>query len=204
MDAETQARIFEPFFTTKGTGGTGLGLATVYGIVAQSGGAIAVESAPGRGTTFRIYLPCSEPADADTEPADSPAAAEDTAAAAGGARVLVVDDEDAVRELLRRMLDHQGYTVATAADAADATALCRAEPFDLLVVDLHIGTDSGRELAAELARLQPGLAVLFVSGDSAGGEGEFPSGSAFLPKPFSMASLGEAVRGLLGSVSRAV
>ena len=111
--------------------------------------------------------------------------------------MLVVEDQDSVRELLRRMLDHHGYAVTTCGDPADATALCERGPFDLLVVDVHLGGSSGRTLAANLVGLRPGLRVLFVSGDSAGEGGDPPPGSGFLPKPFSMAGLGAAVRGLL-------
>ncbi len=180
MDEETRARIFEPFFTTKGPGdGTGLGLATVYGIVTQSGGTIDVRSAPGEGATFAIRLPATARTidDRDAEPG---------AAARGGERILVVDDEKVVRELLAQMLREQGYRVDVAASARDARAL--AGPFDLLLTDVVLADTDGVELASQLDANR----VLFVSGYDQ--EELVHADEAFLQKPFSRDDLARAVR----------
>ncbi|SPE38293.1 putative Histidine kinase [Candidatus Sulfopaludibacter sp. SbA6] len=161
MDEATQQRVFEPFFTTKEHGkGTGLGLATVYGIVQQSGGHIAVESAPGEGTTFRVYLPkVAEPAPADH---DAPSAI----SLSGTETILLVEDESAVREVAVTALRSYGYAVIEAADADEACRLytSREEQIHLLLTDVVMPGMNGVELAKRLRSLDPQLKVVFVSG----------------------------------------
>jgi hypothetical protein len=191
-------RIFEPFFTTKEAGkGTGLGLATVYGIVQQSGGAIQVESEPGQGAVFRVYLPRVD------EPSAVRAQDAEAAPVAGGREtVLVVEDEEAVRKLEAESLAAQGYRVRVAADAQEALALAERMPerIDLLVTDVVMPGRSGRELAEELSRRRPGLRVLFVSGyvdDEFPDAGQAGSEVWFLPKPFTPRVLANKVREVL-------
>lgn len=197
MDEATATRIFEPFFTTKPPPeGTGLGLSTAYGIIRQSDGYITVESAVGEGTTFRIYLPR-----AHTRRSGSPAAvAPDTRTSR---TVLVVEDEDAVRRVVRKVLERLGHTVLTAADGDEAVALIEPEEhsIDLLVTDLVMPGRSGREVAVEFSAIYPGRPVLYMSGyttDAAGDLGLLDEGRAFLQKPFSIEALSGAVRDLLG------
>jgi len=197
MDESTRQRVFEPFFTTKSRGkGTGLGLATAYGIVRQSGGVIRVSSAPGAGTTFRIYLPR---VDAPVE-GDEPGAG-----VAGGPRpgasgtVLLVEDEEAVRKLGVRILQEAGFSVLPASHAAEALQVAGAhsEPIHLLVTDVVMPGRSGVELAAELSKQRPGLRVLFTSGypETERGRWEPTEGwGAFLQKPFTPTDLLDAVR----------
>jgi len=198
MDAATQARIFEPFFTTKELGkGTGLGLATVYGIIQQSGGTIRVESEPGRGSVFRVYLPR----------VDEAAEAAETAAAAGAAgsgheTVLVVEDEPVVRALVRDVLAAHGYHVLVAGNAHEALRAEQAclEPIALLVTDVVMPGPSGRELAQEFSRRRPRARVLFVSGyanDAFVNRGLLQPGTWFLQKPFSPEVLAARVREIL-------
>jgi two-component system, cell cycle sensor histidine kinase and response regulator CckA len=198
MDAATRARIFEPFFTTKEIGkGTGLGLATVYGIVQQSDGAIQVESEPGRGATFRIYLPRVEPVAAAGEVAEAPAKS-----ASGRETVLVVEDEKVVRALEAEILAGHGYNVLIAGDAQEALAIeerCE-ETIALLVTDVVMPGRSGRELAQEFVRRRPGTRVLYVSGyanDAFVGGGLLDAGTSFLQKPFTPEALAHKVRDVL-------
>jgi PAS domain S-box-containing protein len=198
MDEATQAHIFEPFFTTKEPGsGTGMGLATVYGIVKQSGGSIYVYSEPGHGTTFRIYLP---------RVSEEPTAVSETAAArpssSGTETILLVEDDPAVRGFARRTLKEQGYTVIEAAGGADALSLVASHegPIALLVTDVIMPGMQGHQLAAQLTGALPELRVLYVSGfteNSVIDHGVPEHGVAFLPKPFSAEALVEAVRRLL-------
>ncbi len=199
MDPATQAHIFEPFFTTKEPGkGTGMGLATVYGIVRQSGGSIYVYSEPGRGTTFRIYLPrvTAEPTAVVT---DSIAA---RPSLVGIETILLVEDESAVRGFARRTLEEQGYTVLEAADGAEALAVAASHvgPIALLVTDVIMPGLQGHQLAEQLTAARPGLRTLYVSGfteNSVLHHGMPEHGMAFLPKPFSSEALGGAVRRVL-------
>jgi PAS domain S-box-containing protein len=198
MDEETRAHLFEPFFTTKGPEkGTGLGLATVYGIVQQSGGHIDVESAPGRGTTFRIYLPRSK---ASLPPEEAEAARAD--AGSGDETVLLVEDEAAVRSFLARTLRINGYTVLEAGGGAEALRLVEghAGPIQLLVTDVVMPGMSGRQLAERLTALRPEVRVLFLSGytdDAVIHHGGSGVGLAFLQKPFAPDVLARKVREVL-------
>ncbi len=192
MDDRTQARIFDPFFTTKPPGqGTGLGLATVYGIVQESGGAIEVESRPGRGTTFRAFLPCSlQGVDGMDELAEA-------GRVDGTETVLLVEDEDAVRRLIHRTLSDHGYEVLSATDGIDALRInqCHDGEIDLVVTDLVMPNLSGEELASRLLLSRPELRVLFVSGYSE----RIPTlpGARLLGKPFEATALLSEIRELL-------
>jgi two-component system cell cycle sensor histidine kinase/response regulator CckA len=198
MDEATRARIFEPFFTTKAPGrGTGLGLSTVHGIVEQSGGHIAVSSAPGRGTSFRVYLPRDE-----GQAVASSGPAEPGASVNGSEVVLLVEDEDAVRALTQRLLESQGYTVFTARSGAEVLdgQVALPEEIPLLVTDLVMPGISGRELYERLRAERPKLRVLYISGytdDELVRRGS--GGAALLQKPFTAAALGAAVRRALDS-----
>src|SRR5690349_911101 len=200
MDPATRARMFEPFFTTKGPGkGTGLGLATVYGIVKQSGGYIAVTSEPGRGTTFQIYLP----AETDSAPAASEGADGTDATAAGSETILLVEDEVPVRALARRVLEQSGYRVLEAADGLEGARVADAftGDIDLLLTDVVMPNLGGRGLVERLRAKRPRMAVLFISGypDGEVDRGSLTSGGAtYLEKPFSPSVLRETVRQVLG------
>ena len=198
MDEDTLARVFEPFFSTKGQGkGTGLGLATVYGIVKQSGGYITVESRPGEGSTFRIYLPRSEAAVVD-RPADVPA----THTRGMGETILLVEDEETVRQLLRTTLTEGGYSLLEADDGEEALALLRRDdrPIHLLITDVIMPRMGGKELSDRLAADRPDLKVLFVSGyvdNEILREQRFERGEAYLQKPFTPETLLRTVRKML-------
>jgi CheY-like chemotaxis protein len=182
MDDETRARLFEPFFTTKEVGhGTGLGLSTVYGIVAQSGGSIAVRSAPGFGATFTVSLPV-------TKARLTGAALAEPTADGGTERILVVDDEKVVRELLAQMLREQGYNVEVAASAREARAL--GGRWDLLLTDVVMPETDGVKLSKQIAARQ----VLFMSGYDQ--EALVAGEALFLQKPFSREELARTVRAL--------
>jgi len=197
MDEATKAKIFEPFFTTKEPGkGTGLGLATVYGIVQQAGGFIWVYSEPGHGTSFKIYLP---QVDATAEVA---AAATGARAPRGTETVLLVEDAAAVRAVTKQVLERQGYTVVEAPDGEAAVRLAQRHrgPIHLLLTDVVMPRVSGRELAEQLARVRPDTRVLYASGytdDSVVRHGILESGTAYLQKPFSPESLARKVREVL-------
>jgi two-component system cell cycle sensor histidine kinase/response regulator CckA len=200
MDAETQSHIFEPFFTTKGPGtGTGLGLATVYGIITQSGGAIEVHSTPGQGSTFRIYLPQAE-ARVESEEAMCPA----VALPVGSETILVVEDEVQVRELVQEILQAGGYTVLTAADGDEGLHLCTKYdgPIDLLLTDVVMPGLSGPAMAQCILPMRPTIKIVYMSGyasDAIGDHGILDSGTAFLQKPFTPDSLLGKVREMLDS-----
>jgi PAS domain S-box-containing protein len=198
MDEETKARIFEPFFTTKEQGkGTGLGLATVYGIVKQSGGFIWLYSEPGHGTTFKIYLPRVEGA------ADALAPPVGTAEVPRGTEtVLIVEDEEAVRALAKTALTRKGYRVLEAANGGEALLRCESEqaPIHLLVTDVVMPGLGGADLAQRLAPLRPDMKVLFISGyadRAAARHGTIQPGAAYLEKPFSLEALARKVREVL-------
>jgi two-component system cell cycle sensor histidine kinase/response regulator CckA len=200
MDAATRARVFEPFFTTKPAGqGSGLGLATVYGIVKQSGGFIWVASEPGQGTTFRIYLPEDIAATAEPD-----VAAVEPASPRGSETILVVDDEAAVRRMTTRALSAQGYATLEAENGAHALELLggSARQVDLVLTDVVMPGLNGRELGELLAVERPGLPVLFMSGytdDDVIRRGLLRPGSPFIQKPFLPAALARKVREELDS-----
>jgi len=199
MDSKTQAHIFEPFFTTKEQGkGTGLGLATVYGIVKQSGGYIWVYSEPGHGTSFKVYLPRIE---------DEPAVAhrdsvEKKFLPRGSEVILLVEDEKGVRELAREYLESSGYSVIEAVDGDTAIAL--AEAYDgqihLLMTDVVMPGMSGRELADRISRMRPGVRVLFMSGytdQAIVRHGILATDTVLLQKPFTLGTLASKLREVL-------
>jgi PAS domain S-box-containing protein len=197
MDAVTQASIFEPFFTTKRPGeGTGLGLATVYAIVQQAGGAIYVYSEPGQGSVFKVYLPRVE------TPAEVPEAPEPrllVAPASVRATVLLVEDEPAVRSFTSRVLEDAGYRVLEAGSGEEALSLSAEfdEPIALLLTDVVMPGVNGRVLAERMRALHPGIAVVYTSGytdDMVVRTGAVAEGSAFLQKPFTPQGLLDRVR----------
>jgi CheY-like chemotaxis protein len=195
MDEETRAHAFEPFFTTKPKGqGTGLGLATVYGIVDQSGGGISITTAQGRGTSVRIYLPATNAA-TEQRPAD----ATQVHGGAGTETLLLVEDNDSVRELAGKALRRRGYVVHEARDAEEAIewAVTSGIRPQLLVTDVVMPGLSGPNLAARLLQLNPRLRVLYMSGytdDATAVHGNFWGGIPLLQKPFTPAALAERVR----------
>ncbi|HEX4384084.1 MAG TPA: response regulator [Myxococcales bacterium] len=191
MDEATQARIFEPFFTTKEVGkGTGLGLSTVFGIVRQSGGHIWVYSEPGRGSTFKIYLPVATQRAEEVAPP-----AEPTVDLHGTETVLLVEDEEQVRKLAHAILTRAGYRVIEAANGAEALRLPGTR-VDLLLTDMVMPRVSGVTLAAQLSVQRPGLRVVFMSGytDTSAGEQGLPPGAVFVQKPFTPELLLRKVR----------
>jgi two-component system cell cycle sensor histidine kinase/response regulator CckA len=197
IDAETRERIFEPFFTTKAQGeGTGLGLATVLGVVQQSGGQITVYSEPGQGTTFNVYLPQTDELRRDAS------GVADAVPRPGTERVLLVEDNDVVRGLLHQMCESLGYELITAARPSEAVALCDSfeGTIDLLLTDVMMPEMNGRELADQLLSRRPGLRVLFTSGftgDAMMLQGVLDSEAAFLQKPFTRKQLARSARELL-------
>jgi PAS domain S-box-containing protein len=195
MDAETLRHIFEPFFTTKERGrGTGLGLATVYGIVKQSGGYIVVESAPGKGSAFQIFLP------RDPETPRVEVAPSKVVPARGRETILLVEDEDVVRELARETLQERGYTVLEARDPEQALKMAKNQGekwLDLLLTDVVMPKMSGRQLADRLKEQRPRLPVLYMSGypdDAMLRHGVMRDEDAFLQKPFTPEVLARRVR----------
>ncbi len=200
MDEETRSHIFEPFFTTKEVGkGTGLGLSTVYGIVKQSGGDIWVCSEPGQGATLKIYLPRVEEA---VEAARRRRATETRAR--GTETLLVVEDEDVLRDPLTRILGLLGYKVLEARNGPEALSLCEQHdgPIHLMVTDVVMPRMSGCELAERLASLRPGVKVLYISGYTGNAivnNGVLGPGVAFVQKPFTGSDLVRKVREMLDS-----
>ncbi|MHC4597865.1 MAG: ATP-binding protein [Planctomycetota bacterium] len=197
MGEDTRTRIFEPFFTTKAKKGTGLGLATVYGIVKQSGAHIWVYSEPGVGTTFKIYFPraegsVKEPIQIDTR----------ERSIAGQKTILLCEDDDGVRDLTRRILESFGYSVLVAASMAEAMEKCEAHDgeIDLLLTDVVMPGGSGVELAEGIGRQRPDTLSLFMSGytdDAIVHHGVLEDGIPFLEKPFTPAQLGKAIQDVL-------
>jgi CheY-like chemotaxis protein len=198
MSPEVMARIFEPFFTTKEPGkGTGLGLATVYGIIKQSGGHLAVHSDVGIGTTFKVYLPRME-----QTASESNAESGNIAPPHGTETVLLVEDEAGVRALTRRVLIGCGYTVLEAADGNKAIRMAAdyRGAIHLLVTDVVMPEAGGRVVAEQVTVLHPGMRVLFVSGytdDAVIRHGVLREGVNFLQKPFSLVTLAIKVREVL-------
>jgi signal transduction histidine kinase/CheY-like chemotaxis protein len=200
IDPATQARIFEPFFTTKSMGkGTGLGLATVYGIVKQSGGYIWVYSELGMGTNFKVYLPAS------VEVADAAIAADvRDATAKGSETVLLVEDQESLRELIQTMLEREGYNVLVAKNPAIGLEMAQAHQgtIHLLITDVVLPGMNGRALAEELAKTRRPIKVLFISAYTENimiHQGTLPQGTAFLQKPFTHETLRRRVREVLGA-----
>jgi PAS domain S-box-containing protein len=201
MDEEVRRHLFEPFYTTKPAGqGTGLGLATVFGVVKQSGGGIYVYSEPGRGSTFKIYLPAvaAEGAEAETDGADADARR-------GTETVMVVEDDAGVRELVRLMLEANGYEVLAVEDAAEALSVCTENPerVHLLLTDVVMPGMNGRVLAERLGEVSPAMRVLFMSGysdEAVHRHGQITDNAAFLEKPFTERALAHKVREVLDGV----
>jgi CheY-like chemotaxis protein len=199
MSAEIQARVFEPFFTTKGAGkGTGLGLATVYGIVKQSGGNIRVYSEVEIGSTFKIWLPRVD------EVIESEEEAILKSIPRGTETVLLVEDEDQVRAIVKELLEGQGYHVLAASNGEEALAISQDLKLDikLIMTDVVMPQMSGRDLAEGVTALRPGLPVLFMSGytdDAIVRHGLLDEKLEFLQKPFDSAALARKVREVLDS-----
>ena len=193
MDRATAARVFEPFFTTKPKGcGTGLGLATVYGIITRAGGSIDIRSEPGHGTTFAILLPATC-RDTVAEPGTRPAPG------GGGETVLVVEDEPAMREVTRRILCRNGYQVITAVNGREAVEVAAAHEgdIDVLLSDVVMPEMQGKEAAERIRALRPGVKVLFMSGYThglLGAHGAVPPGINLIEKPFTEKSLLDKLR----------
>jgi PAS domain S-box-containing protein len=200
MDRATSAQIFEPFFTTKGTGqGTGLGLSTVYGIVKQSEGYIWVYSEPGQGSTFRVYLPLAGESAGQEEPARTTPLPTDAVPAGSGESILVLEDDDAVRQIARRALEGAGYTVLAAADGAHALEMLSQtpQPIRLALIDLVLPGMSGLDVAGRMASTSPATRVIFTSGYPDGEiarRGLLAPGAAFIQKPFTPEALLRLVR----------
>jgi nitrogen fixation negative regulator NifL len=206
MTQEVLSHIFEPFFTTKEKGkGTGLGLATVYGIVKQSGGFIWAYSEPGQGASFKVYLPRVQEAVQPRAETALPAVEHDVAAAPR--TILIVEDEEALRNLLLSSLQETGFQVLAASNPAEALALTRdhAGQIDLLITDMVLPGMDGQNLARNVAALRPGIRVIFMSGyteTSFSKPGGAMEGKHFLQKPFSHAALLEKIRALLAGPPR--
>jgi two-component system cell cycle sensor histidine kinase/response regulator CckA len=195
MTKDVQAHIFEPFFTTKEPGkGTGLGLATVYGIVKQSEGSIYVYSEPGHGTTFKVYLPV---VDADVEnPAEAPPVRP------GSETVLLVEDEEGLRELIGELLEENGYRVLVAETPTKALEAAESHPgvIHLLLTDVVMPQMNGRDLARLVKQRRPDIRVLYMSGyteDAIANRGGFEAGSSLISKPFTQEALTRKLRELL-------
>jgi PAS domain S-box-containing protein len=199
MDEATRSRIFEPFFTTKPLGeGTGLGLSTVYGIVKQSDGYVWVYSEPGRGTTFKVYLPRVDEAPGPRRPA-----APEPPATSRGETILLVEDQPSVREMVRESLESLGYVVLDAEGGEQALDIARSHGgrIDLLVTDVVMPRMSGRAVAEEVATLRPGIRVLYCSGhpnEIVARQGLLEPGVNLLEKPFTIATLARRLREVLG------
>jgi signal transduction histidine kinase len=200
MDRETQARLFEPFFTTKAAGrGTGLGMATVFGIVKQSNGNVEVYSAPGQGTSIKVYLPM-----ADIEAASDKKEEGVASHGKGSETILLVEDEEAVRQLVRKTLEVQGFRVMDAPNAKEARRIAREHqgPIHLLITDVVMPQESGRQLAEWMLTERPETKILFMSGytdHAIINNGVIGSDMAFIQKPFAPPALSRKVREVLDS-----
>jgi signal transduction histidine kinase len=203
MDAETRSHLFEPFFTTKPQGqGTGLGLATVYGIMKQSDGHIEIDSAPGRGTTFRLYFPRVD------EPAEERPAVAPEPQRHGTETILLVEDVEALRQLVGEMLRGRGYTVLEADCGRAALEIADRHPgvIDLLLTDLVMPGITGRQVAREVALRQPAIQVIFMSGysdEALGARGMLDPGTILLTKPFTARALDRCLDRVLGDPLKA-
>jgi two-component system, cell cycle sensor histidine kinase and response regulator CckA len=200
MDAPTQARIFEPFFTTKDPGkGTGLGLATVYGVVQQTGGWILVSSELGRGTTFEIYFPRVEEK-LEPLPVNIPATVPSTTR--GSETILLVEDQEGIRDMTAEFLGRNGYQVLNAEDGSKALEIVAGHSgtIHLVITDMSMPNMGGRELASRLTHLRPQTQILFMSGHpdhTSPGNDTVPFGAPVLQKPFALDDLAQRVRDLL-------
>jgi len=195
MDRETLSHAFEPFFTTKAAG-TGLGLATVYGVVTQNGGVVNVYSEPGQGTTFKVYLPRLR------ETAVAGAIVEEVPADLGGGTILLVEDDDPVRRVTAAMLDSLGFAVLVARGWREALELGAQEDvqIDLLLTDVVMPEMSGRELSDRMSALRPGLRILYMSGYTGNvivHHGVLDEGVHFIQKPFTLDGLARSIRDAL-------
>jgi CheY-like chemotaxis protein len=208
MDAATCARVFEPFFTTKEQGkGTGLGLSTAHGIVAQSGGSISVSSSPGVGAVFTVYLPATVGEFESEGPTVAPLFRPAVAGPNPSGTVLLVEDEEMVRELTRAMLERAGMSVLIAGDPYDALVVCSEHrgPIDVLFTDIVMPGMSGRVLAERARAMRPELEVVYTSGysdDVISARGPFEPGTSFLAKPFTSEALLATIREALDKKER--
>jgi two-component system cell cycle sensor histidine kinase/response regulator CckA len=199
MDAETTTRVFEPFFTTKETGkGTGLGLATVYGIVKQHGGFIHLYSEPGKGTTFRIYIPAGGAA------AEPRGARRDEQIPKGTETILLAEDNEGLREAAKEMLERLGYRVVPASNGTEAVQIFTDNPgqFDLIILDVVMPKMTGPAAFSQMTAVRPDLRFIFSSGYTAEGASLTPmtqQGASILQKPYSLKSLAQTVRAILDS-----
>jgi len=200
MGKEILDKLFEPFFTTKDAGkGTGLGLATVYGIIKQNSGFVDVHSEPGQGTSFRIYMPRTE-----TPISEKPQIHEPRKDLNGNETILLVEDEESILELGKAILARHGYKVLTARNAPEALDLAERHPdrIDLLITDVVMPGVNGKDLVERLNTFRAGLRTIFISGytaDIISDHGVLDEGVQFLQKPFSVKSMAEKVREVLDS-----
>jgi CheY-like chemotaxis protein len=198
MDHEVQARIFEPFFTTKAIGqGTGLGLSTVYGIVKQSGGYVWVYSEPGQGSVFKIYLPAAQ-----ADQSQPPSPLDPDPPKGGSETILIIEDEEVVRNLACRGLRDHGYSVIQARNGVEALRYVKRNPgtVDLVISDVVMPEMGGRELGQQLAQIEPNLTVLYMSGytgEDVVQRGLLDPGAPFQQKPFTPVALATKVRAML-------